>query len=433
MAAMVPRSRDTTGTDDPRVVRPSPRRILHVDMNAFFVACELLRRPELVGRPVVVGGSARRGVVAAASYEARRYGVKSAMASAMASRLCPQAVFLDGDHDYYGRISGEVFAVFRDFTPLVEGLSLDEAFLDVTGAQRVLGDAATIAVQVRDTVRTRVGLACSVGIATSKFVAKLATEFAKPRASREGIDPGPGVFEVPSGGEAAFLRPLEVGMLWGVGPVTLEKLHRIGLRTVGDIADCEPRVLELALGAGLGRHLHDLSRAIDEREVEPERETKSIGSEETFVDDLVDVRELRRRILRMADVVARRCREQELAARTVTLKIRYGDFSNTSRSRTLDEPVDTSQAIMTVIDELLADLAIGPGVRLAGVSARNFAAPDPQLRLFDDSRNGSGEWREASRAVDRIRARFGDDAILGGAIEESAATPWGPRRASDDE
>lgn len=410
------------------VTRP-PRRILHVDMNAFFVACEVLRRPELAGKAVVVGGSAKRGVVAAASYEARQFGVKSAMASAMASRLCPHAIFLDGDHDFYGEVSGKVFGVFREFTPLVEGLSLDEAFLDVSGAQRVFGDARSIALKVREAVREHVGLPCSVGIATSKFVAKLATEFAKPRASRERIDPGPGVFEVPPGGELAFLHPLDVGMLWGVGPVTLEKLHRIGLKKVGDIAACELRVLQLALGEGHAQHLFELSHAIDDRDVEPDRETKSIGSEETFGDDLTDVREVRRNLLRMADTVARRCRENSLTARTITLKVRYGDFSNMTRAKTLDEPVDTAQAIMAVVDELLPEVDVAAGVRLAGVSARNFAEPDPQLSLFDEpSTRADIDWREASRAVDRIREKFGDTAISTGAVDETQSTPWGPRR-----
>ena len=410
-----------------------PRRILHVDMNAFFVACELLRRPELVGKAVVVGGSAQRGVVAAASYEARQFGVRSAMASAVASRLCPHAVFLDGDHDYYGEISGRVFEVFREFTPLVEGLSLDEAFLDVTGAQRVFGDARTIALQVRGEIREKVGLACSVGIATSKFVAKLATEFAKPRASRERIDPGPGFFEVPPGGEIEFLHPLDVAMLWGVGPVTLEKLQRIGLNKVGDIAACDVGVLRLALGDGLAEHLHDLSNAVDDRAVEPERETKSIGSEETFAVDVNDVVELRRNLLRMADGVARRCRDNGLAARTITLKIRYGDFSNISRSHTVDEPVETSQAIMAVIDDLLSEVDIRTGIRLAGVSLRNFSEPDSQLSLFDEpSSRSQEEWKEASRAMDRIRQKFGDDAISTGVIDDTQSTPWGPRSANPD-
>lgn len=408
------------------------RRVLHVDMNAFFVACEVLRRPELAGRAVVVGGSSQRGVVAAASYEARQFGVRSAMASAIASRLCPHAIFLDGDHDYYGEVSAKVFEVLRDFTPLVEGLSLDEAFLDVTGGQRVLGDAPTIARQVREAVRSQVGLPCSVGIATSKFIAKLATEFAKPRASRDHIDPGPGIFEVAAGNEIAFLHPLEVGMLWGVGPVTLEKLHRIGLQTVGDLAACDLRILQLALGEAHAQHLYDLSHGIDDRVVEPDRAVKSIGSEETFGDDLTDAREVRRNLLRMADTVARRCREQGLTARTITLKIRYGDFSTITRAKTLDAPVDTAQAIMTVVDQLLAEVDVAAGVRLAGVSARNFAELDPQLSLFaefdEPSTRTDAEWREASRAIDRIREKFGDDAIITGGVDETHSTPWGPRR-----
>lgn len=406
------------------------RRILHVDMNAFFVACELLRRPELVGRPVVVGGSAQRGVVAAASYEARQFGVKSAMASAQAQRLCPHAVFLDGDHEYYGDISARVFEVFHHFTPLVEGLSLDEAFLDVTGAQRMFGAAEAIAYRVRDAVREQVGLPCSVGVATSKFIAKLATEFAKPRASRDRIDPGPGVFEVAPGSEVAFLHPLEVGMLWGVGPVTLEKLHRLGLRTVGDVAACDRRVLAAALGVGLAEHLYDLSHAIDDRLVEPDRQTKSIGSEETFSEDVLSPATLRRHLLRMSDTVARRCREQGLAARTITLKIRYGDFSTITRSHTTAEPLDTSQAIIGEIDELLPDIEIARGIRLAGVSARNFAEPDTQMQLFDgdEQQTQNANWGIASRAIDRIRRRFGDDAISTGPDAETESTPWGPQR-----
>lgn len=419
-----------TGAESP--VTPTiapPRRILHVDMNAFFVACEQLRRPELVGKAVVVGGSAKRGVVAAASYEARQFGVRSAMASSQASHLCPHAIFLDGDHEYYGAVSARVFEVFRQFTPLVEGLSLDEAFLDVSGARRIFGDARTIAVNVREAVRTQVGLACSVGIATSKFIAKLATDFAKPRATRERIDAGPGVFEVPPGEEIAFLHPLDVGMLWGVGPVTLEKLHGIGLRKVGDVAACDPRVLELVLGVGGAQHLFDLSRAIDDRAVEPEHEAKSIGSEETFGDDVTDARELRRHLRRMAESVARRCREQGIAAHTITLKVRYGDFSNVTRSRTVATPVDTTQSIVPVTEELLADIDVQRGVRLAGIGLRNFGQPDTQLSLFAEPADVvNQEWRVASRAVDDIRAKFGDDAIGAGQVDETRNTPWGPRR-----
>jgi DNA polymerase-4 len=219
-------------------------------------------------------------------------------------------------------------------------------------------------------------------------------------------------------------------MLWGVGPVTLEKLHRLALRTVGDVAACDRRVLTAALGAGLAEHLCDLSHAIDDRAVEPDRETKSIGSEETFAHDVSSPSELRRHLLRMADTVARRCRDQGLAARTVTLKIRYGDFSTVTRSHTLAEPIDTSQAMIAEIDHLLADIDIARGVRLAGVSARNFAAPETQMQLFDgdERQTKNANWGIASRAMDRIRRRFGDDAISTGPDDETQSTPWGPRR-----
>jgi DNA polymerase-4 len=237
------------------------------------------------------------------------------------------------------------------------------------------------------------------------------------------------VFEVPAGGEIAFLHPLDVGMLWGVGPVTLEKLHSIGMKTVGDIATCDPRILSLALGEGQAQHLYELSNAVDDRSVEPDRETKSIGSEETFSDDVTDSRELRRHLLRMADVVARRCREQGMAALTVTLKIRYGDFSAMSRSRTVTPPVDTSQAIITIVDELLVSVDMSAGVRLAGISLRNFGIPDAQLSLFEEpAKVADEEWRVASQTIDRIREKFGDDAITTGIYEDTQATPWGPRQ-----
>jgi DNA polymerase-4 len=322
-----------------------------------------------------------------------------------------------------------VFDVFRQYTPLVEGLSLDEAFLDVTGAQRIFGDAHTVAQQVREAVRTQVGLACSVGIATNKFIAKLATEFAKPRATRERIDPGPGVFEVAPGTELEFLHPLDVGMLWGVGPVTLEKLHSVGMKTVGDIAACELSLLALAVGANQAQHLFELSNALDDRDVEPDHEAKSIGSEETFGDDVTDPLELRRHLLQMADTVARRCREQGLAALTVTLKIRYGDMRNMSRSRTVEPPVDTSQAIIAVIDDLLEDVEVHEGIRLAGVSLRNFGLPETQLSLFNEPEKiAESEWRTASLAIDQIREKFGDGAISTGVSDETQSTPWGPRR-----
>lgn len=401
----------TSGTPLPE------RRILHVDMNAFFVACELTRRPELRGRPVVVGSAARRGVVAAASYEARQYGIASAMPSVRAERLCPDTVFLDADHEFYAEMSEQVFAVFANFTPLVEGVSLDEAFLDVSGARRLLGAPQAIAAAIRRRVHDDVGLACSVGIAANKFVAKMASEVAKPRATRNRIDPGPGIVEVPAGGEREFLAPLDVATLWGVGPTTAERLHELGVATIGDLAALDVRIVEHALGGSLGRVVHELSRGIDDRPVVADREAKSVGSEETFADDVHDAGELRRRLRAMADEVAGRCRASGVAARTLTLKIRFADFDTMSRARTVSTPMTTVQEMMAVVDELLGEVVVHRGVRLAGVSARNLVAGEHGAgagsdELFPDESSERTElWRQAAGAVDHIRERFGPDSI----------------------
>jgi DNA polymerase-4 len=397
-----------------------PRRILHVDMNAFFVACELTRRPELRGRPVVVGSASRRGVVAAASYEARRFGITSAMPSVRAERLCPDTVFLDADHSFYAEVSEKVFAVFADFTPLVEGVSVDEAFLDVTGAQRLLGSPRAIAGDIRRRIHDEIELGCSVGIAANKFVAKMASEVAKPRASRTAIDPGPGIVEVPDGGEREFLAPLDVGALWGVGPSTAERLRELGVATIGDLAALDVRIVEHALGASLGRAVHELSHGIDDRPVVADREAKSIGSEETFASDVHDRGDLRNRLRDMADDVARRCRATDVGARTLTLKIRYSDFDTVSRARTVPTAMTTVQEFMLVVDQLLVELfgetqpgvRLERGIRLAGVSARNLVVPETAAQLFvDDATQRTEQWRQAAGAVDHIRDRFGPDAI----------------------
>jgi DNA polymerase IV len=330
-------------------------------MDAFFVACELRRRPELQGRPVVVGGTGARGVVAAASYEARRWGVHSAMPSSRARRLCPEAVFLPGDHAHYAEVSAEVFEIFRRCTPLVEGLSLDEAFLDVTGARRLLGDGEAIAWWVRQRIHDELALACSVGVAPSKFLAKLASEMAKPRASPAGITPGPGVLVVAPGEELAFLHPLPVERLWGVGPATLARLQRLGVVTVGDLAALPESLVVSALGAAQGRHLHRLAHADDRRPVEPDRQVKSVGHEETFPEDLFDAADLGRVLVRQADAVAARLRSLGSSGRTVHLKLRYGDFTTLTRAVTLPEPVSTGPAIARAARGLLDALDPSPG------------------------------------------------------------------------
>lgn len=407
------------------------RWILHVDMDAFFVSVELLRRPELRGRPVVVGGSGRRGVVAAASYEARSYGVHSAMPSAVARRRCPDAVFLSGDHPHYSDVSARLMALFRDVTPLVEPLSLDEAFLDVTGARRRLGPAEGIAHEIRAAVRDAEGLSCSIGVAPNKFLAKLATSSAKPRAGRSGPIEGSGVHVVAAGHELEFLHPLPVRALWGVGPSTHEKLLRLGIVTVGDLAAVPVSTLASAIGDRAAEHLHALSIGRDDRPVEPERDPKSISQETTFAVDRHDLDELREDLVAQAHAVAGRLRSASLRARTVQLKVRYADFSTVTRSATLPDPTDRGTELVDVAWLLLARLPIERGVRLLGVGASGLDAESGgQLELGFDADPVSEQWDAANHAMDEIRDRFGAAVIgparLVGRPGRSPASPWGP-------
>jgi DNA polymerase-4 len=381
--------------------------ILHVDMDAFFVAVEVRRDPSLRGKPVVVGGTGDRGVVAAASYEARAYGIHSAMPSTRARRLCPHALFLPGRHDRYSEVSGRVMAILRSYTPLVEPLSLDEAFLDVTGARRLWGSGPEVATQIRGRILDEEELTCSVGVAPTKFLAKLASEAAKPVASLDGVRPGQGVVVIPFGGELDFLHPLPVRALWGVGPKTHERLDRLGIATVGDLAALPLDTLVSAVGDASGRHLHQLANGIDERAVVPDQGVKSIGHEETFARDLHDHDELGRELVRLADGVGRRLRSADLAGRTVVLKVRFGDFTTITRSVTLPDPVDSGRAIAQAADELLHTLDVSMGVRLLGVSTSGLVAGGNQQLTLDEP----ADWSEADRAMDRIRERFGDDAI----------------------
>lgn len=402
----------------------------------FFVAVELRRRPELVGLPVVVGGTGDRGVVAAASYEARRYGVHSAMPSRTARRLCPGAVFLPGDLARYAEVSRDVFEVFHRFTPLVEGISLDEAFLDVTGARRTRGDGAAVAAAVRREVDAATALACSVGVATNKFVAKLASERAKPRGSPEGVRPGAGVVVVEPGDERRFVRSHAVEALWGVGPATLARLTRIGVRTVTDLAAAGEEALAATIGRAAARHLVALADGRDDRPVVPDGDAKSVGNEETFARDVTDAAALRAHLVRLVDAASHRCRSKGLSPRTVVLKIRYGDMDSFTRSRTLDHAVTTVPAVMAVLDGLLDDVEPWRGVRLAGVSLRSFDGDEPSASLFDDGEASvtgiESGWLAATRALDDIRARFGAGSIgPGGAVVDRpppGASPWGPHR-----
>lgn len=379
-------------------------------MDAFFVSVELLDQPELRGKPVVVGGDGERGVVAAASYEARSFGVYSAMSSVQARRLCPHAIFLRGRYDRYSEVSANVMAIFRDVTPLVEPLSLDEAFLDVSGALRLLGEAPVIAGALRQRVLDEQGLTCSVGVASTKFVAKLATGAAKPKASEKGPQFGSGVFVVQPDETLGFLRPLPVESLWGVGPVTLAKLHRIGVLTIADLADLPEENVVAVLGRSQGRHLHSLSNGHDERSVEPDRAMKSIGHEETFAHDHHLRSTLDRELVQFADAVASRLRAQGLVARTIQLKVRFGDFTTITRSTTLAVSVDDSHSLLEAGRQLLELVDPAQGVRLLGLSVSGLSADSSKQLTFDEATSGPG-WQEADRMIDEIRARFGDDAI----------------------
>jgi DNA polymerase-4 len=408
------------------------RTILHVDMDAFFASVELLRHPELRGQPVIVGGTGDRGVVAAASYEARHFGIHSAMPSTRARRLCPHAVFLPGDHHHYGQVSERVMTIFRSFTPLVEPISLDEAFLDVTGGLRLHGPAPTIAAEIRRRVLGEEGLNCTVGVAPNKFLAKLASEVAKPKSSRQGPVPGLGVKIVEPGEELAFLHPLPVQALWGVGPKTLERLRSRGIENVADLAALSEDDAAAFLGHANGRHLYRLSHAIDDRPVVPELQPKSVGHEETFARDHTELAPLQREAVRMADAVAQRLRHHHLSGRTVTIKVRFHDFRTITRSVTLAAAVDTGPAIARAAKELLDHVDPSSGVRLLGVSIANLADDGArQLSLEEVEHPG---WDDASRAVDDIRRRFGDDAIVpatlrgpdGIRVKRRGDQQWGP-------
>jgi DNA polymerase-4 len=427
---------------------PGDRAILHVDMDAFYASVELLRHPELRGTPVIVGAPGARGVVAAASYEARAFGVHSAMASVRARRLCPHATFLPGDHAHYAEVSSHVMAIFRDVTPLVEPLSLDEAFLDVTGARRLAGEPRDIAARLRARVLESTDLTCSVGVATTKFVAKLATEAAKPKASPSGPVFGSGVHVVEPGRELAFLHPLPSRALWGVGPQTQKVLDRLGVRTVGDLAGIAEDILVGALGGAVGRHLHRLSHGVDERPVVPDAPVKSVSHEETFAADLTDRGELQVEVVRLAEGVARRLRAAGLAGRTVSVKVRYPDFRTVSRATTVDDAIDTGVEIARAAKALLASLDTSPGVRLLGVAVTNLGADPTRQLTLDDAMAGAspedggasspGAWRAVTDAVDAIRDRFGDGAIAPGTVAErgllrAGEQQWGPTDAGAGE
>jgi nucleotidyltransferase/DNA polymerase involved in DNA repair len=376
--------------------------ILHVDMDAFFASVEIRDRPELKGKPVVVAGLGTRGVVLSATYEARAFGVRSAMPVTRARRLCPQAVYIAPRHALYGEVSREVMAVFRDITPEVEPLSLDEAFLDVAGAARRLGAPAKIAGLIREQISQQQGITCSVGVAPVKFVAKIASARCKPD----------GLLVVAADEVLDFLHPLPASALWGVGDKAEQVLARLGLRTVGDIAQIPLATLQRELGAAAGAHLYDLSWGRDPRHVTPQREEKSVGAEETFETDIDDAEVIRRELLRLSGRTARALRKAGCVARTISVKLRLASFKTITRSKTLGEPTDVAREIYAVACALYegSGLDARARLRLVGVRAsglRPVAGHATQL-AFGDRPAG---WREAEQVMDQIARRFGDGAV----------------------
>ena len=413
-------------------------------MDAFFASVEVLDDPSLAGKPVIVGGAGARGVVASCTYEARAYGVHSAMPSVRARQLCPEAIFLSGRHGRYAEVSGQLHKILHDITPMVEPIGLDEAFMDVAGAMRLLGPPDQIAHGLRRRVGDELGLGCAVGIGRSKMIAKLASRAAKPRASRTGLAPGPGVYLVEPDVELEFLHDHAVEALWGVGPATAKRLHDLGVRTVGDLAALPVDTVVRRLGKASGAHLAALARGVDPDPVNPNRPSKSIGHEETFSQDLVDPHELERHVLRMAESVATMLRGASTAARTVTVKVKFRDLSLVTRSHTLVRPIASGGAIGQVAAALLAAIDPGEGIRLLGVSASGLAAGGADQLSFDlgdglDAENQSAtareqSWHDVTAAVDAIRTRFGRAAVgsVGMVTEDGVQVParrdapWGP-------
>jgi DNA polymerase IV len=388
---------------------------LHVDLDAFYASVEQRDDPTLRGKPVIVGGHSSRGVVCAASYEARRFGIKSAMPMARALAQCPDAVVLRPRMDHYANVSRDFFTILESYTPLVEGLSLDEAFLDVSAVRTLWGDGPTIAGLIKDRVRKDLSLVASVGVAPIKFAAKIASDLRKPD----------GLVVVHAGELLAFLSPLPVSRLWGVGEVTEAALSTLGVRTIGDVARTPRGFLEARVGRSLGQHLHELAEGIDTREVVPERAAVSIGHEDTFEEDIFDRERLRWHLLDQADRVAARLRAKSMRARVLTLKIKYADHRRISRQKKLHRPTHDGQVLGAAAAELLAKVPSIEklGVRLTGISLSDFEstdtankappifgqmsldllAPPPPPAVVRGDRLG--------KTLDTIRSRFGGESI----------------------
>ena len=391
--------------------------ILHVDIDAFYASVAERDDPSLRGKAVVVGVGAR-GVVLSANYAARKYGIRAAMPVGRAKRMAPHAIFVTPDHQRYSEVSAKVMEIFESFTPLVEPISLDEAFLDVTGARKLLGTGREIAVEIRRQVEASEGITCSVGIAPSKFIAKLASGHCKPN----------GILEIPADRILNFLHPLPVNAIWGVGPKTAETLERLGLRTVADIANLPRTTLIRALGQASGASLYELAWGRDYRDVTPNEPDKSISAAETFAQDLDDPEEILQEFLRLTEKAAARLRENNYYAKTISIKVRFADFSTISRSKTLPLPIDSTHDIYEIAKSLYLALNLDRArLRLVGISLDNLSEAAPEQLLLGAREKG---WREADTAIDRAKLRFGGGSVRPGRlIKKSSADP----KALDDE
>ena len=437
-------------------MRSSHRELdtLHVDMDCFFAAVEVLDDPALAGRPVIVGGTGPRGVVASCSYEARASGVRSAMPMSEARRRAFGAVVISGRHERYSEVSRQLHDVLLEFTPVIEPIALDEAFLDVSGSHLLFGPSPEIARRIRGRVRERLALECSVGVGRSKLVAKLASRAAKPRVSAAGPRPGRGVVVVEAPEERSFLWPRPVRDLWGVGPKTAERLLGYGVRSIGDVAELDLRTAERILGRTAGRQLVGLARGEDARPVQSGRQVKSIGHEETFPRDLYEVGALHLELVRLSDSVGSRLRQAGVVARTVNLKVRFGDFRTLTRARSLARPLGSSSEIAAIASALLEGLDVSPGVRLIGVSVSSLepqatstghqlaligpdlaSDPGPAVTACEAARPLARTGRrDVERAVDAIRRRYGTSSVGPAALVSSKGLhpkkpgehAWGP-------
>jgi len=372
--------------------------IIHCDMDAFYASVAELDDPSLRGKPVVVGAGIR-GVVLSANYAARKFGIRAAMPVGRAKRMAPNAIFVTPDHHRYSEISAKVMKIFESFTPFVEPLSLDEAFMDVTGAQRLLGTPREIGQAIRKRVHDECGITCSVGIASNKFIAKLASGHCKPN----------GLLEIPDDRVISFLHPLPVSDLWGVGPKTSEQLQRLGLNQISDIAHTPLETLKRALGDATGEHLHNLSWGRDYREVIVDDPDQSIGANETFSYDIDDPETILREYLKLTERASTRLRSRDLYAKTISITVRFSDFKTITRSKTLPLPISSTHEIYQVVKDLYLALKLDRvQLRLVGVSLSNFKEEAPEQLMLGQREKG---WREAESAIDQAAARFGEKSV----------------------